>query len=109
MRRNLPAIASILQIVATNEAKGEPTVFLPERISDKDARESVTHFAPMLAANGFLRKVEAQADFQGMDCYRITWKGHCFLDLFDRYGNWQDNPPGSPMQVAAEIALLSLH
>jgi len=84
MRRNLTAIYSILLAVANREERdSEPTVIVPERIPDEELSRSFAYFSNMLVENGFLRKVEAQADFGGVDCYRITWKGHCFIDMFE--------------------------
>jgi len=64
MRRNLTAIYSILLAVANREERdSEPTVIVPERIPDEELSRSFAYFSNMLVENGFLRKVEAQADF----------------------------------------------
>jgi hypothetical protein len=83
MRRDLKAIYAILLGVINREIEGEPTVFAPENIPNEEVSQSFAYYTSMLIENGFLRKVEAQADFAGMDCYRVTWKGHCFMDMFE--------------------------
>jgi len=87
MRRNLPAIAAVLQHVADNQANELPAVFRlkskPENILEEQVAEMVSQLTPLLEQNGFIRKIAEQADFKGLDCYHITWKGLCFLDLFD--------------------------
>jgi hypothetical protein len=111
-RREISACVSILGVVAENEAKGNPTAFFLENLAGRDESEidkEIAYYVPMLVDNGFLRKIADQADFDGLVHYHITWKGHCLIDLFERYGDWDNYPEGSPIQVAAEIAVLSLH
>lgn len=90
-----------------NEAKDQPTIFVPDRIPNEDAKKSMIYFAPMLISNGFIRKVEGQADFSQYDCYRITWKGHCFLDLYEYCAELHSNGPDSQQAALAQVALLS--
>jgi len=87
MRRDLSAIAAILQLVADNEANELPSVFTvknkPENVLEEHVVEMVSQLVPFLEINGFLRKIAEQPDFRNLECYHITWKGLCFLDLFD--------------------------
>ena len=87
MRRNLPAIAAVLQHVAHNQANELPAVFRlkskPENILEEQVAEMVSQLIPLLEQNGFIRKIAEQADFKGLECYHITWKGLCFLDLYN--------------------------
>ena len=83
MRRDLNLIHNVLQTVADNEDKGQPTVFAPENIENDIIRKSFTYNVKMLVENGFLRKIAEQADYQGTDFYHITWKGLCMLDMIE--------------------------
>lgn len=107
MRRDLEAIYVILQGFIFNEMKSQPTIFVLDRIPNEEIQRSMTYFAPMLVNNGFARKVEAQADFSERDCYRITWKGHCFLDLYEYYVELHKSDPDSQQTASARIALLA--
>lgn len=83
MRRDLKKINDILLIVLKNEIEGNPSMFAPENVPNEEDSASLSYYASMLIENGFLRKVPDQSDLYGFDCYRITWKGHCFLDLYN--------------------------
>ena len=110
IRRDLPLVATILQVVAEKQAKeippALPTKNIPYRPLDENVYNKISELAPILADNGFLRKIAEQHDFNNWDCYHITWKGQCFLDLFDYCDAL---PPGCPTRIAAEIALISFH
>jgi len=108
MKRTPVAISSILKVVLENETKNCPTVFVPERIPDETVRNSMTYFVPLMEKAGLLRKVEAQADFEGFDCFRITWKGHCYLDLFD-LSTIAASRGNSVEILLADIALATFH
>ena len=108
MKRRLTDIYSILVGVLNNEIEGEPTIFLPDQIPDEDVGKSMSYFAPMLVENGFLREVESQADFKNFKCYRITWKGHCFLDMLTIWLDTQERGDSLEMLVA-DLAVSGFH
>ena len=104
MRRDMRTIATILEWASDNETSGKPSKFEPETLSDEQIREAVSYIVPMLIDNGFLRKIADQPDFGGVPCYHITWKGHCFLDLFEL----AENSPDSAVRVASIVAITGL-
>ena len=83
MARNLALINEILTSVYNREiVEGEPTSFVPEGISDKNLAKEFAYFGNKLAQNGFMERVEVPG-CEGVKAYRITWKGLCFLDLYE--------------------------
>ena len=107
MRRNLEKIYSLLTRALANEsATGMPSVYATENADENnDSHMRAIYFTEMLVKSGFLRQVNPQADFDNLVLLRLTWKGHCFLDLFDVFTS---SPEDSPRRVAAEMSLLSL-
>ena len=55
MKRDLSFIVSILCNAAEYEAKGAPTVFVPEQMSDKQRAADMVYWGEMLVNSGFLR------------------------------------------------------
>jgi hypothetical protein len=108
MKRSLSDIYAILLGVLEKEAEGSPTFFDPERIADDETREAMSYFVPMLIENGFLRKVENQPDYEGFNGYRLTWKGHCFMDLFETMANARKSKDLSAILIA-DTALASFY
>ena len=106
MRRRLSFITAILRCIVENEKLGEATIFRPDRMLD-GTEEQFNYFAPMLADNGFIRKVVEHPEHDDV-MYRITWKGHCFLDLFDTHVAAVKG--GDSMEILlTDLALASIH
>ncbi len=108
MKRDLSFIVSILCNAAEYEAKGAPTVFVPEQMSDKQRAADMVYWGEMLVNSGFLRRVATQPDTQPWDLYRITWKGYCLIDLYEFWGEQFNSDYQSLETASARIALLSL-
>ena len=106
MARNWAMLNEILTTIYNREiAGGEPTSFAPEDIPDGSLAKEFTYFANKLSQNGFIERVEVPDD-EGVKAYRITWKGLCFMDLYEiaiRHSN------DSLEALVADIALASFH
>ena len=106
MARNLALINDILTTIYNREiVEGEPTSFVPELVPDKNLAKEFTYFANKLSQNGFLERVEIPG-CEGVKAYRITWKGLCFLDLYEIAARHTSD---SLEALVADIALASFH
>jgi len=109
MLRNMEVIQTILKRVLVIEAEsGEPTVFRQDENSDDIGGRAMRHWAEIMEKAGLLHKVEAQADFEGLDCFRITWKGHCFIDLYTIYAKAKESGNSLELLVAS-LALAAFY
>jgi hypothetical protein len=79
----LDAVYGILFAMTKNEAINEATHMHPNYIPDEGSREALIHHVPLMEQGGLIRKIAELPEFKGMDGYRITWKGFCFLDLYN--------------------------
>ena len=105
MERDISIINDFLTSFREKEAKNEAPVFNLDVLVDDKASQIITYFVPMLVENGFLREVPDHPDFGGNKCYRITWKGHCFLDLY----RLAKTSASADIRTAALVAVTGFH
>lgn len=84
MRRNIDALCGILSAVLEFEAQGKPIAFFTEILQDESLADQFGYYRDLLVEGGLLRIINPQPEFEGKHFYRVTWKGHCFLDLYER-------------------------
>ena len=79
MKRNMEVAAVLLDKLIASETKGPCDIrqFFEEP-------HFAAHIAMLLNA-GFIVKVEIPDNTTGIDYYRSTWKGQCFVDLYMEY------------------------
>ena len=105
MERNLTTVNKILKAFRDLEANGVPATTKIDMFSEDEISQTIRFHFKMLIDNGFLREVPDQPDFDGQKCYRITWKGLAFLDLFHIF----DASTNDFERTVAQIALVQFH
>jgi hypothetical protein len=106
VERNIKTINDFLTSFREKEIRNEPAIIDFSLFTDDDAADrEIIYFVQMLTANGFLREAPDQPDFDGHPCYRLTWKGHCFLDLY----RLATTSTSDDVRVAALVAVTALH
>jgi hypothetical protein len=103
MRRNLPTIYAVLSLIDKSEKSGG-AIFNDEYLNDPD-NEGDKEILSLLVQSKLTTTATSSLD--PFKTYHITWKGHCFLDLFDIWGKECQRNNFSIETLIAEIALKS--
>jgi hypothetical protein len=92
MRRSLPAIYAILKVIDKQEINGG-VIFQDEYFADPDHKD-VKEFLPLMERNELVYTITDKLKDKSnedivheLTTHHLTWKGHCFLDLYDIWGD----------------------
>jgi len=96
MQRNMPKIVGLLKSIDMKRDEGGGAVF-PDGYFDDPQNAHEKHFLPLLIEAGFVAEVAGQAEICDFKTYRITWKGHCLIDLF--FANHSSDFSHDPLMV----------
>jgi hypothetical protein len=99
MTRNLATIYTFLSYIAQKDDDGNGIYFIPDCISHVNCESILS----LLVQGGLITDLPLKPNA----LHSLTWKGHCFIDLYDIWKKESQHNNSSTKALIAEIALKS--
>ena len=112
MKRDLMKIYGVLKMIDMHQDEAKGAV-IPDDLAD-DPDFNIKRFLPLMVEDGLVALLTPQAEMPKTRAYRLTWKGHCFIDLYEISEEYDINhlkPKGveSIGRLILDIALAGFH